>query len=68
MKIQIFSTGYEWNVIASLNKFIDGVLFGLGLLLVALIFSLYLSITDKKKEVPNDATNSRASAADCARK
>lgn len=51
-KIEIFSTGYEWNWLNTLNRFIDGVAFGAGIVLVVILFVLFINIksTGKSKE------------------
>lgn len=50
MKIQIFDTQYAWNVLASINTFLDGMLFGLGFLMVFMVFVLLTKKQTKDKE------------------
>lgn len=47
-KIPIFSTGYEWNWLHTLNQFIDGAAWGAGLVLVFVLFVRFVNGADKK--------------------
>ena len=47
-QIDIFSTGYAWNWLHTLNLFLDGAAWGAGLVLVFLIFALFVNRCGKK--------------------
>lgn len=47
-KIEIFSTGYVWNWLHTLNQFLDGAAWGAGFVFVFLIFILFVSKSGKK--------------------
>lgn len=47
-KIEIFSTGYTWNWLHTLNQFMNGVVLGAGFLLVFLVFILFVNKFSKK--------------------
>lgn len=47
-KIEIFDTGYTWNWLHTLNQFMDGVVWGAGVLLVFLVFILFVNKFSKK--------------------
>lgn len=50
MKIQIFDSQYAWNVLASINTFLEGALWGAGFLMVLLIFVRLTKKKTKDKE------------------
>ena len=47
-KIEIFSTGYVWNWLHTLNQFFDGLAWGAGLVLVFIIFVLFVNKSSEK--------------------
>ena len=49
-QIDIFSTGYVWNWLHTLNRFLDGAAWGAGLVLVFLVFILLVNKSNKKDE------------------
>lgn len=49
MRVQIFDSQYAWNVLASINAFLEGALWGLGFLMVLLIFILLTKKRDDKQ-------------------
>lgn len=50
MNIPIFDTNYQWNVLFTLNRFLDGMTWGLGLCAGALIFVLITRIIGRSKD------------------
>lgn len=47
-KIEIFSTGYTWNWLRTLNQLVDGFSWGAGLVLAFAIFVVVISKFSKK--------------------
>lgn len=49
-KIALWGSGYELDWLVVLNKFLDGLSWGLGLVAAFLIFALIVRVSAKKKD------------------